>query len=1509
LIAHSPFNSLKRFYRNRRGYSGIIAAIFLVLIVLFLVFNVFMYMQNRNTDFQNSVSQAQQLALDRDTEQLTISNISYAPDQSQNIVNVKCAVENTGSLAVQIIRLWLSESPGNVVGNITMNIPLQPGGIQSWSTTSIPVKMQVTSADAQFDLHFVTSRGNTFSGNPLLSSPSNTASSNSFVGSTLISNQAPNPINQGDSTNYTVTVQRGLLQGGFSAVLSAFSLPSGASASFNPSTVAFAQNQNISLSTLTLTTNAATPIGSSTFSVTATNMNDPTDHATGYNSLNVASTGRLSQVSISLQNPNPVNQRDSTNYTITLTRGTSQSDFYASLSISQLPSGVTVSINPTTLHFSTGDLQKTAQLVLTTNTQTPMGSSIFTIKASVQNSNEEVTGYGSLNVIEQVAQEFGSIRMDWTSFQFYDFGNSVPSNGAHLPLVQYGMQLPASHYLVIAAYFTNLDPAGRTVTLTPDTCVWAVDPRTGTQGGLKTLLVWNIANVDSSGNYHTSFTSQELEYNVPTLVYFYSSSQTPSSSLAPTAIPLNIIFYGTTSTGDYGQNNPFVSVKFVDPIPVTITSTKTGSNFVLVDGTDVTTPHTFYWESNTVHTLTAQSPVLGTTGTRYIYNNWAAPSIGTVSSQTFVYAVPSSAETLTANYKTQYYLTVDNGGMGSTSGQGWYDQGTQASFNINPTLITGTPPYAFTRWVGAGVGSYTGFASTNTVTMNNPVNETANWVQQTQITAQYTTQDGSTPQANVVLSGTQAGQPFTLVLTRSAQTVFLDTSTAWSVNTQIPASPSSERWIANQGTIGTVSSSTAVNPLYYHQNNMTLSCTIVAGGSPSAPTLTASQFGEAYTPTITNTAATYWCDTGSAWSITNPLSTSGSSERWQTVQAVTGTVTTQSLTFRYYHQYLLTLSYNVMGDGAYSPPVFSSTQFGSPYTLTLTASPIGYWIDNTAAWSITNPLTGSGSSERWQTSQTTQGSMNSAQTLGFSYNHQFIVTFGYSDQDHSSIASGIQIGSYYQFGSSGGSIRAGSSYGTTSPAQDWVDAGSAKVTYVSGVSGTQRWSLSGSSDSKDVSSSTSVLESGYFHQYQVTLQYSIANSAGSSYSDPTVTFSQFGVAATDIAKQASAPRDWIDAGSTVTYTNPLTGSGSTERWLVSGADSPAVVDASVSQSETLNPRYYHQFSTTLSYSIVGDGTPTAPLFTANQFGAPITQTLTITSSPYWFDAGASWTATNPLGTSSSANRWQTPSAAGTLSAAAPTTLSLPYYHQYLATLSFSVSGGGSGYSAPVFTASMYGATFGQTLTTTASGYWFDSDAAWTVTNPLVGSGATERWQTNQPTSDTVSISTIKFTYYHQYLITLSYTVNGGGSGYSAPTFTANQFGSAASQTLAASPTGYWFDAGASWTATNSLGGSTSTERWQASTQSGTVSAASTLTIAYAHQYYVNFAVNPSGWGTTLPTSGWQDAGATINISASKINGYKFSSWSASGLITVANVNSASTTATISGTGTITANFT
>jgi len=168
-----------------------------------------------------------------------------------------------------------------------------------------------------------------------------------------------------------------------------------------------------------------------------------------------------------------------------------------------------------------------------------------------------------------------------------------------------------------------------------------------------------------------------------------------------------------------------------------------------------------------------------------------------------------------------------------------------------------------------------------------------------------------------------------------------------------------------------------------------------------------------------------------------------------------------------------------------------------------------------------------------------------------------------------------------------------------------------------------------------------------------------------------------------------------------------------------------------------------------------------------------------------------------------------------------------------------------------------------------------------------------RWLTfpSQPTSwspissaDQISNPVL---YYHQYAITLDYQILGGGIP-TAPTFSSTQLGAAFSTVLTTKPILYWLDSTASWSATNPLGGSSSTEQWvdKYDPTSGSVQYLNPHTLFYyTHQYLLTIKANPATVPPqTRPPTGsyWLDAGKKFPLSVVPAFGYVFTGWTGSG---------------------------
>jgi hypothetical protein len=188
-------------------------------------------------------------------------------------------------------------------------------------------------------------------------------------------------------------------------------------------------------------------------------------------------------------------------------------------------------------------------------------------------------------------------------------------------------------------------------------------------------------------------------------------------------------FTGWTGSGAgsfTGSSNP-VTVTMSGPITetasftqnalqITVQANPSGRSFA-VDGVTYTSTQTFPWTSGSSHTISTSSPQSGGTGTQYVWSGWSDG--GAIAHS----VSPTSNTTYTANFATQYLLTMNAGAGGTASPpSGYFNSGQSVSISASP--LSG---YSFNSWSGVGSGSFGGTSNPASVTMNGPIIETANF--------------------------------------------------------------------------------------------------------------------------------------------------------------------------------------------------------------------------------------------------------------------------------------------------------------------------------------------------------------------------------------------------------------------------------------------------------------------------------------------------------------------------------------------------------------------------------------------------------------------------------------------------------------------------------------------------------------------------------------------------------------------------------------------------------------
>jgi len=177
-------------------------------------------------------------------------------------------------------------------------------------------------------------------------------------------------------------------------------------------------------------------------------------------------------------------------------------------------------------------------------------------------------------------------------------------------------------------------------------------------------------------------------------------------------------------------------------------------------------------------TVGVTSPWTGTTGTQYICTGYSIDGGGSTAGTSYLFSNIQANHTITFNWQTQYYLTVTSP-YGSPTGGGWYASGSSTTFYVLPNnnIYGGVGIlYVNAYWAGQGSGSYSGYSTSNTITMNNPINETASWTTQYLLTAHTDANSIITPTTEWVDSGSTVTFNYTANVGHSIQYVLVDGS-------------------------------------------------------------------------------------------------------------------------------------------------------------------------------------------------------------------------------------------------------------------------------------------------------------------------------------------------------------------------------------------------------------------------------------------------------------------------------------------------------------------------------------------------------------------------------------------------------------------------------------------------------------------------------------------------------------------------------------------------------------
>ena len=265
----------------------------------------------------------------------------------------------------------------------------------------------------------------------------------------------------------------------------------------------------------------------------------------------------------------------------------------------------------------------------------------------------------------------------------------------------------------------------------------------------------------------------------------------------------------------------------------------------------------------------------------------------------------------------------------------------------------------------------------------------------------------------------------------------------------------------------------------------------------------------------------------------------------------------------------LTLSYMVRGGSGYAPPTLTYISNGTSSATPLTGSPMIYVADPGSNWSVSLSLSGSTSSQRWETGQPTSGLASSPQTIQIIYFRQRYVAFDFSIAGGGSGFSPPTI----KYTSFGAAATASAGIGV------WADAGS-KYQYQDVLPGSNQGERWYSGEGGSIGSSE-LINATYYLENLVTFDVSFkdtgvlpgvalrSTSAGQLYSATLV---------------PGINKEWLDSGSS--YSLPQS--------ISLGAGDRLVTNGTGTGKATLNLVvalvYQHQFYVNIAQNVPGGGT-------------------------------------------------------------------------------------------------------------------------------------------------------------------------------------------------------------------------------------------------------------------------------------------------------------------------------
>ncbi len=335
------------------------------------------------------------------------------------------------------------------------------------------------------------------------------------------------------------------------------------------------------------------------------------------------------------------------------------------------------------------------------------------------------------------------------------------------------------------------------------------------------------------------------EWNPTTSRVLFSSNELVSY-LKPTLLKEFSLDGATEYSNAYEfiTGSTFQQMTSITLLPAGGSTPLSATNEFAVSFTLDSRPQVSYFQNGTL-TFTADN------GTNVVISG---VSTGSSSTEEWVLNSQGTNVTVSAGSTTTFYYydilsqqvaySVSGGGNPSNPTLTYYTAPSTSSSQSNQTINTislpliqqtimvlrGTTATVSNNILGVSRDQWAAPKSSWSISQVNQIPSLIIYYHQYQVTASYSTSDGSIPSSNLILSGTQFGSNYQLLLTTTNQAIWLDANTPWSASTIATALSGTERWSSSVGTSGEITGAITINPIYVHQYYLAVISTY---GSPS----------------------------------------------------------------------------------------------------------------------------------------------------------------------------------------------------------------------------------------------------------------------------------------------------------------------------------------------------------------------------------------------------------------------------------------------------------------------------------------------------------------------------------------------------------------------------------------------------------------------------------------------------------------------------------------------------